>query len=95
MPKPDGKSFAIPKQLVWEAWRQVKANKGAPGVDGQAEVIATAQALAGIDPETGGYVECHGSATPLGDPIEVAALTRACRAGGGLLSSGRLETTAA
>ena len=35
MPKPDGKSFAIPKQLVWEAWRQVKANKGAPGVDGQ------------------------------------------------------------
>lgn len=35
MPKPEGKSFAIPKQLVWEAWRQVKANKGAPGVDGQ------------------------------------------------------------
>ena len=35
MPKPEGKSFAIPKQLVWEAWRRVKANKGAPGVDGQ------------------------------------------------------------
>jgi RNA-directed DNA polymerase len=35
MPKPEGKSFAIPKQLVWEAWRQVKANKGAPGVDEQ------------------------------------------------------------
>ena len=35
MPKPEGKSFAIPKQLVWEAWRQVKDNKGAPGVDGQ------------------------------------------------------------
>jgi RNA-directed DNA polymerase len=35
MPKPERKSFAIPKQLVWEAWRQVKANEGAPGVDGQ------------------------------------------------------------
>jgi len=36
MPKPKDKSFAIPKQLVWEAWRRVEANKGAPGVDGQA-----------------------------------------------------------
>jgi RNA-directed DNA polymerase len=35
MPKPDDKPFAIPKSMVWEAWRRVKANKGAPGVDGQ------------------------------------------------------------
>jgi group II intron reverse transcriptase/maturase len=32
-PKPDGKPFAISKRLVWEAWRKVKANRGAAGVD--------------------------------------------------------------
>ena len=35
-PKPKDKPFAIPKSLVWEAYRRVAANKGAPGVDGQA-----------------------------------------------------------
>jgi len=53
----------------------------APGVEGQAEVIAMAHALAGVDPETITYVEAHGTATPLGDPIEVAALTKAFRLG--------------
>jgi RNA-directed DNA polymerase len=33
MPMPQDKPFDIPKQLVWDAWRQVAANKGAPGVD--------------------------------------------------------------
>ena len=32
--KPSGKPFAITKWEVWEAYRQVKANRGAPGVDG-------------------------------------------------------------
>ncbi len=59
-----------------------KVSFTAPSVDGQAEVIQTAQALAEIHPETVTYVEAHGTATPLGDPIEVAGLTQAFRAGG-------------
>ncbi len=54
---------------------------GAPGVEGQSEVIAMAHAIAGVDPESISYVEAHGTATPLGDPIEVAALTKAFRMG--------------
>ena len=52
----------------------------APSIDGQAQVIAAAQAMAGVDPRSVSYVECHGTATPLGDPIEVAALTKVFRA---------------
>ena len=48
----------------------------APGVDGQAQAIATALGLAGVEPRTVTAIEAHGTATPLGDPIEVAALTR-------------------
>lgn len=46
----------------------------APSVEGQAEVVAMAQTAAGVAPEEISYVEAHGSATALGDPIEVAAL---------------------
>lgn len=53
----------------------------APSVDGQAEVVAMAQAVAGVTPESITYVEAHGTGTPMGDPIEVAALTRVFRAG--------------
>lgn len=53
----------------------------APAVDGQAEVIAMAQAQAGVDPATISYVEAHGTGTPLGDPVEIEALTQAFREG--------------
>jgi amino acid adenylation domain-containing protein len=52
----------------------------APSVDGQAEVVAMALAVAGATPDSIGYVEGHGTATPLGDPIEVAALAQAFQA---------------
>ena len=58
-----------------------KLSYTAPSVDGQAEVIAMAQAVACVDPATISYIECHGTGTPLGDPIEIAALTQAFRAG--------------
>jgi acyl transferase domain-containing protein len=48
----------------------------APSVDGQAEVVAEALALAGVRASGVGYVEAHGTGTVLGDPIEVRALRR-------------------
>ena len=53
----------------------------APGTHGQTEVIVRALAMAEVEPSTVSYVEAHGTATPLGDPIEVEALTRAFRTG--------------
>ncbi len=56
-----------------------KAGYLAPSVEGQAECIATALGVAGVRADTVDYVECHGTGTYLGDPIEVAALTQAFR----------------
>jgi amino acid adenylation domain-containing protein len=54
-----------------------KAGFTAPSVDGQAQVIAQALAVAGLEPGGIGYIEAHGTGTELGDPIEIAALTQA------------------
>lgn len=59
----------------------LKAGYTAPSVDGQAEVVTEALELAGVSPGSVGYVETHGTGTSLGDPIEIAALTRAFRTG--------------
>ncbi|RYD32120.1 MAG: polyketide synthase, partial [Verrucomicrobiaceae bacterium] len=59
-----------------------KIGFAAPGVNAQAEVISMAQAAAGVNPWEVSYIEAHGTGTPLGDPIEVAALTKAFRDGG-------------
>jgi acyl transferase domain-containing protein len=56
-----------------------KANYTAPSVERQSEAIVEAIANAGITADTISYIETHGTGTRLGDPIEIAALTRAFR----------------
>lgn len=51
----------------------------APHVSGQERVIAAAQTMCGVDPRSISYIEAHGTATQLGDPVEVQALTAAFR----------------
>ena len=58
-----------------------KVGYTAPSVEGQKEVIAQAHALADFDPRTISYMEAHGTGTPIGDPIEIDALTQAFRMG--------------
>jgi acyl transferase domain-containing protein len=58
-----------------------KVGYTAPRVEGQARAIGDAHAAAEIEADSIGYVEAHGTGTPLGDPVEVAALTQAFRAG--------------
>lgn len=48
----------------------------APAIEGQAEAISMALAAAGANCESIGYIEAHGSATVIGDPIEIAALNQ-------------------
>ena len=81
-----------------------KAGYLAPSVNGQAEAIAQAQMIAETPADTIDYVECHGTGTYLGDPIEVAALTQAfeettdevgfCRIGSVKTNIGHLDTAA-
>ncbi|MBM7440079.1 SDR family NAD(P)-dependent oxidoreductase [Streptomyces sp. HB132] len=59
-----------------------KVSFAAPGAAGQTAVIREAHTVSGVDPRSIGYVEAHGTATRLGDPVEVSALTRAFRDSG-------------
>ena len=72
--------YAVIKGFAANNDGAAKVGYTAPSVEGQARVIAMAQAAAGISPEAIGYLEAHGTATPLGDPIELAAATQAFRA---------------
>lgn len=59
-----------------------KIGFAAPGINAQADVISMAHASAGVSPSEISYIEAHGTGTPLGDPIEIAGLTKAFREGG-------------
>ncbi|MGD2090542.1 MAG: SDR family NAD(P)-dependent oxidoreductase [Candidatus Aminicenantes bacterium] len=74
----------------------------APSMEGEASVIRTAHHTAGVNSESIGYIETHGTGTPVGDPIEVEALKLAfntdkkgfCRIGSVKGNVGHLDTAA-
>ncbi len=81
-----------------------KAGYLAPSVDGQAAAISEAHTMSDVTADTIDYVECHGTGTYLGDPIEIAALTQAfaettektgfCKLGSVKTNIGHLDTAA-
>jgi phthiocerol/phenolphthiocerol synthesis type-I polyketide synthase E len=79
-----------------------KAGYTVPSVEGQAEVIQMALTIAEVEAESIGYVETHGTATRLGDPIEIEGLTHAfntdsrhfCAIGSVKTNIGHLDTAA-
>ena len=81
-----------------------KAGYLAPSVDGQSGAVSLALKAAGVPADTIDYVECHGTGTYLGDPIEVSALTEAyrketsetgyCKLGSVKTNIGHLDTAA-
>jgi acyl transferase domain-containing protein/acyl carrier protein len=71
--------YAVIRGSAWNNDGAGKIGFTAPAAEGQAAVIRQAHAAAGITADRIGYVEAHGTATELGDPIEVAALTAVFR----------------
>ncbi|HEU5382584.1 MAG TPA: SDR family NAD(P)-dependent oxidoreductase [Ktedonobacteraceae bacterium] len=71
--------YAVIKGSAMNNDGSLKVSYTAPSVAGQAEVIMAALEKANVPAESISYVEAHGTATELGDPIEVAALTKAFR----------------
>lgn len=71
--------FAVVKGSAINNDGSSKVDYTAPSVKSQADVIAEALSVAGVTADSISYVEAHGTGTYLGDPIEVAALTKAFR----------------
>ena len=74
----DGDSiYAVIKGSATNNDGSLRAGYTAPGLEGQSAVVAEALSAAGVDSESISYIETHGTATPLGDSIELAALMKA------------------
>src|SRR6266567_1088920 len=73
--------YAVIKGFAVNNDGSLKVGYTAPSVEGQAEAIATAQAMAGFAPESISYIEAHGTGTLLGDPIEIEGLRKAFQNG--------------
>lgn len=81
-----------------------KAGYTAPGPRGQEQVLREALAFAGVAPEAIGFIEAHGTGTPVGDPIEFSALAKVyppsatgrpyCAVGSAKANFGHLNTAA-
>jgi amino acid adenylation domain-containing protein len=68
--------YAVIKGSACNNDGSLKVSFMAPSVEGQVEVYRQAYENAGVDPRSISYIECHGTGTALGDPIEIAALSR-------------------
>ncbi|HEV2852271.1 MAG TPA: amino acid adenylation domain-containing protein [Thermoanaerobaculia bacterium] len=68
--------YAVIKGSACNNDGSLKVSFMAPSIEGQVDVYRQAYENAGVDPRTVSYIECHGTGTALGDPIEIAALSR-------------------
>jgi acyl transferase domain-containing protein/surfactin synthase thioesterase subunit/acyl carrier protein len=95
--------YAVIKATAINNDGALKISYTASSVDGQARAIRSALQKAAFQPETIGYIECHGTGTLMGDPIEIDALNRVfseetknkqfCRIGSIKGNIGHLEQT--
>ncbi len=95
--------YAVIKGSACNNDGSLKVSFMAPSVEGQVAVYQRAYENAAVDPRTVSYIECHGTGTALGDPIEIAALSRVfadpdrrnyCAVGSLKTNIGHLDTAA-
>ena len=85
--------FAIIKGSAINNDGNQKVGFTAPSVEAQADVILTAQQIAGTEPHTIGYIETHGTGTVLGDPVEFEALSMAFKGNSSSQKSGDTDNS--